>query len=133
VKEEVRQRLDKARALRDEVAGLTPDQQPSLMMEGLYYALFHAACAAVAARSGSIPRTHASVIGQFGKIVRDESEAARSAGRLLNAAAEWRLAAIYDTAASSNVEGIEELYAALPAFLDLCEAPALSGAAPHDT
>lgn len=102
-------------------------------MEGLYYAVFHAACAVVAARTGSIPRTRAGVIGQFGKIARKEGEVARDAGRLLNAAAEWRLAAIYDTGASSNLEGIEELRAALPAFLDLCEALALSDAPPPGT
>ena len=64
---------------------------PDAVVSTAYYAMFHAACAIVLQQQGRLPKTHTSLIGQFGLIVRDLDAEGREFGAALNDAFESRV------------------------------------------
>jgi uncharacterized protein (UPF0332 family) len=57
--------------------------------------MFHAACAVILARAGAVPVRHATVVSEFGRLMRDLGDDARRHGRALNRAHDVRLVADY--------------------------------------
>jgi len=84
--DEVRQRLEKATQLLAQVGGLDPSTQGELLAHHAYYAMFHAACAVILARAGTVPVRHATVVIEFGRLTRDLGDDARRHGRPLSIA-----------------------------------------------
>ncbi|HYD68440.1 HEPN domain-containing protein [Azospirillum sp.] len=88
-----------------------------------YYAMFHAATAAFAAR-GVVTKTHDALVGQFGREFVESGLIARDLGRAFNVALELRRAADYVAAPppADRVERVigdaERFVAAVRALLD---------------
>jgi uncharacterized protein (UPF0332 family) len=86
----------KAKAHLAELEGQDPNRAPMAAIHSAYYAMFHAARAALFKATGSAPRKHGSVISAFGRLVRDGDSALRRCGRLLNAMKDGRTEADYN-------------------------------------
>lgn len=63
---------------------------PETVASTAYYAMHHAACAVLLHRGETLPKTHSSLIGQFGLVVRDLGPEGRTAGAALHEAFELR-------------------------------------------
>jgi uncharacterized protein (UPF0332 family) len=63
---------------------------PEAVVSTAYYAMHHAACAVLLHREERLPKTHSTLIGRFGLIVRDLGPEARQAGAALNEAFDRR-------------------------------------------
>lgn len=61
-----------------------------------YYAMYNAATAVFLERNNAYPKTHGSIVGQFGLLVKDMPGMARDHGRALRESFELRLLADYD-------------------------------------
>jgi uncharacterized protein (UPF0332 family) len=85
----------KATAHLAELEGQDPDRAPMAVIHSAYYAMFHAARAALFRMTGAAPRKHDAVVTAFGRLVRDGNEARRRCGRWLNAMKDGRTAADY--------------------------------------
>jgi uncharacterized protein (UPF0332 family) len=74
----------------------------------LYYALYHAACAALLSRGIAIPKTHSGLIASFGMHFVKSGEVSAELGKLLNQAEHERLTADYtgDILDPSNLPGL---------------------------
>jgi uncharacterized protein (UPF0332 family) len=82
--------------------------------------MFHAARAVLLRETGSAPKKHGSVVGQFGLLTKDRSEALRRASADLNWIEERRILADYsDTVRMTTEDAVGALRKA-QAFLDLC-------------
>lgn len=95
---EVRQRLTKARRLIRIARSYDPKKDPEGVAHHAYYAMYNAATAVFLARQGAYPKTHGTIVGQFGLVVKDMPGKARDHGRALREAFELRLLADYDVA-----------------------------------
>jgi uncharacterized protein (UPF0332 family) len=85
-----------------------------------YYAMFHAARAALLRDTGSAPKKHSSVVEQFGLLVRNRSEALKQAAHNLNKVEDSRIIADYGQVRRlSEREALDALNKAQE-FLDLC-------------
>jgi len=74
---------------------LLADGDANGAMNRLYYALFHAACAALAYRGITVPKTHSGLIASFGANFVKSGEVSVELGKLLNQTEHERLAADY--------------------------------------
>jgi uncharacterized protein (UPF0332 family) len=102
--DEIRQRLVKARRLIRIARGYDPEQDPDGVAHHAYYAMYNAATAVLLARQGTVPKTHASIVGQFGLLVKDMPGKGRDHGRALREGFELRLLADYDAGATGLAE-----------------------------
>lgn len=84
--DEVSQRLDKAARLLAQIGGLDPATHGEMLVHHAYHAMFHAASAVVLARTGTVPVRHATVVSEFGRLMRDIGGEGRRHGRALNRA-----------------------------------------------
>jgi uncharacterized protein (UPF0332 family) len=85
-----------------------------------YYAMFHAARAALFQATGQAPKSHDQTIQQFGLLVRDLDDTLRAAGRAFNEIKDERNEADYN---ETVIPLPDEARAALKAaadFLGLC-------------
>jgi uncharacterized protein (UPF0332 family) len=97
---EVRQRLTKARRLIRIARGYDPRKDPEGVAHHAYYAMYNAATAVFLDRQGGYPKTHGTIVGQFGLLVKDMPGKARDHGRAFREAFELRLLADYDAGAT---------------------------------
>ena len=93
--DEQQRHMRKARRLLRSVEQRAEADDPDAVVSTAYYAMFHATCAIVLQRQGRLPKTHASLIGQFGLIVRDLDADGRAFGAALNEAFDRRSTADY--------------------------------------
>ena len=85
-----------------------------------YYAMFHAARAALFKTTGQAPKRHDVVIQQFGLLVRNLDDALRLAGKAFNAVKDDRTAADYDETVVPSPEEAREVMQAAFKFLAIC-------------
>ncbi|HKH68339.1 MAG TPA: HEPN domain-containing protein [Reyranella sp.] len=97
---ELQQHVNKALRLLQSVQARAESDEPDAVISTAYYAMHHAACAVLLWRGEKLPKTHASLIGRFGLIVRDLGEDGREAGASLHDAFARRTKGDYDAAAS---------------------------------
>jgi uncharacterized protein (UPF0332 family) len=102
--EEIRQRLAKARRLIRIARSYDAEKDPDGVAHHAYYAMYNAATAVLLTQQGTIPKTHASIVGQFGLLVRDMPGKGRDHGRALREGFELRLLADYDAGATGLAE-----------------------------
>ncbi|MPZ34049.1 MAG: HEPN domain-containing protein [Rhodospirillales bacterium] len=75
-----------------------PSDEPEAVASTAYYAMHHAACAVLLHHGKSLPKTHSSLIGLFGLVVRDLGPEGREAGAALHNAFETRSTGDYSAA-----------------------------------
>jgi uncharacterized protein (UPF0332 family) len=75
-----------------------PTDEPEAVASTAYYAMHHAACAVLLHYGKSLPKTHSSLIGLFGLVVRDLGPEGREAGAALHNAFETRSTGDYSAA-----------------------------------
>jgi uncharacterized protein (UPF0332 family) len=97
---EARQHLSKALRYLQSVESRAQSDDPDTVISTAYYAMHHAACAVLLWHGEKLPKTHASLIGQFGLIVRDLGADGREAGASLHDAFARRIKGDYDAAPS---------------------------------
>jgi uncharacterized protein (UPF0332 family) len=96
--DEASQHMQRAARLLESVETRVDTDDPGAIASTAYYAMFHAACAVLLDRTGRLPKTHSSLIGQFGLTVRDLGVDGREAGASLHAAFNRRFTADYAVA-----------------------------------
>jgi uncharacterized protein (UPF0332 family) len=74
---------------------LLADGDPNGAVNRIYYALYHAATAALLRLGESVPKTHSGLIARFGAAVVSTGSLAPELGRLINEVEQLRLAADY--------------------------------------
>lgn len=84
----------------------------------LYYALYHAARAALTQRDIEIPKTHSGLIARFGEIFVRPGDIPSSLGRLLNQAEHLRLLSDY-SGDQPNPGSLPDLVVQAEAFLEI--------------
>jgi uncharacterized protein (UPF0332 family) len=92
------------------------------MVHMAYYPMFHAARAVLLRATGSAPKKHASVIGQFGLLVRERSAKLREAGHNLREVERNRIIVDYDDVRTISEKDARDALSMAVAFLDLCAA-----------
>ena len=100
MKIEVRQRLAKARRLVRIARTYSTEKDPEGVAHHAYYAMYNATAAVLLDRDGEYPKTHGTLVGRFGLLVKDLPGDARNHGRALREAYELRLLADYDAGAT---------------------------------
>jgi uncharacterized protein (UPF0332 family) len=96
---ELQLHMSKALRLLQSVQARAESDEPDAVISTAYYAMHHAACAVLLWRGEKLPKTHASLIGRFGLVVRDLGEDGREAGASLHDAFARRTRGDYDAAA----------------------------------
>ena len=114
------QAWSKADGLLADACVVKPETAPSAVVHMAYYAMFHAARAVLLRETGSAPKKHASVIGQFGQVVRERSVALRQAGHDLKEVEKSRIVADYDDARELSAQDAQDALRRASSFLDLC-------------
>jgi uncharacterized protein (UPF0332 family) len=94
---------------------------PRLRVHAAYYAVFHAARACLLRCTGSAPKKHASVVRQFGLLVKDRPPVVQ-AGRDLNWLRVMRRTADYSDGAVLSAEQAARSVETAASFLALCAA-----------
>ncbi len=117
MKPEIRQRLTKARRLIRIARGYDDEKDPEGVAHHAYYAMYHAATAVLLERQGTYPKTHSSIVGQFGLLVKGMPGEAREQGRALREGFELRLLADYDAGATGLTERARASLAAAASFV----------------
>jgi uncharacterized protein (UPF0332 family) len=93
---------------------------PRATVHAAYYAMFHAARAVLLRTEGTAPKKHASVVGQFGLVVKERGQPLRQAGSELNKVEAFRIKADYsDEEVVTPEEALQSLQMARR-FLELC-------------
>ncbi len=96
--DERQQRMRKAMRLLRSVERRASSDEPEAVVSTAYYAMHHAACAVLLHRGETLPKTHSSLIGRFGLLVRDLGPDGRTAGAALHEAFELRFTGDYSAA-----------------------------------
>jgi uncharacterized protein (UPF0332 family) len=96
--DERQQHMRKASRLLRSVERRAPSDEPDAVASTAYYAMHHAACAVLLHHGETLPKTHSSLIGQFGLIVSDLGPEGRQAGAALHEAFELRSTGDYSAA-----------------------------------
>jgi uncharacterized protein (UPF0332 family) len=117
LKPEVRQRLAKARRLVRIARRYDARKDPEGIAHHAYYAMYNAATAVFLERDSTYPKTHASLVGQFGLLIKDMPGNAREHGRALRESFELRLLADDDAGATGLTERAEASLAAAASFV----------------
>ena len=103
-----------------EAAAQQPAVTPGAIVHLAYYAMFHAARAALLRQGGPAPKKHASVVGQFGLFVKDQGLESRRAGENIRDIQDRRIRADYKEEARMSAEDAQDPLRKARAFLDLC-------------
>ncbi len=85
-----------------------------------YYAMLHAAAAALIKTHGRAPKTHGAVIGQFAQLTRNNGDKASSLGRAFNRAEDTRLASDYADHVVPSAADASEVYDTARAIVAYC-------------
>ena len=93
---EAERHLENAQGFSAKPRRLDANEVPEAVIHLAYFAMLHAAIAALIARQGRSPRKHGQVIGAFGRLIKDMGDAERALGRALNRAYDVRRAVDYD-------------------------------------
>jgi uncharacterized protein (UPF0332 family) len=93
--DEDQRHMRKALRLLQSVERRAESDQPETVVSTAYYAMFHAACAVVLQHQHRLPKTHSSLIGQFGLLVRDRGAEDREFGSMLHEAFNLRFVGDY--------------------------------------
>lgn len=117
MKPEARQRLAKARRLVRIARTYDVRKDPEGVAHHAYYAMYNAATAVFLERDNAYAKTHGSIVGQFGLLVKDMPGKARDHGRALRESFELRLLADYDAGATGLAERAEASLAAAASFI----------------
>ncbi len=117
---EAEQRLEKADDLIAKLGKLDAGEVPEAVVHLAYFAMLHAASAALIATGGETPKRHGKLIGAFGRIIKDRDDIDKSMGRTFNRAYDIRCAADYDTAPGDMINAAKNLAAAAPGFVETC-------------
>jgi uncharacterized protein (UPF0332 family) len=78
--------MRKASRLLRSVERRASSDEPDAIASTAYYAMHHAACAVLLHNGERLPKTHSSLIGRFGLLVRDLGPEGRQAGAALHEA-----------------------------------------------
>lgn len=122
MKGEVRQRLTKARRLVRIAQTYSAEKDPEGVAHHAYYAMYNATTAVLLDRDGEYPKTHGTLVGRFGLLVKDLPGKARDHGRALREAYELRLLADYDAGATGLAERARASLEAAKAFIKFAAA-----------
>ena len=98
--DERQRHMRKASRLLQSVQKRADSDEPEAVISTAYLAMHHAACAVLLWQGQPLPKTHASLIGQFGLIIRDLGPDGREAGASLHEAFIRRVKGDYDVDAS---------------------------------
>jgi uncharacterized protein (UPF0332 family) len=120
--DEIRQRLAKARRLVRIARSYDADEDPDGVAHHAYYAMYNAATAVLLARQRTIPKTHGSIVGQFGLLVKDMPGRGRDHGRSLREGYELRLLTDYDAGATGLAERARASLEAASSFVPFAAA-----------
>lgn len=93
---------------------------PNSVVHSAYYAMFHAARAVLLHTSGTAPKKHGNVVGQFGLAIKDRGEILRRAGDDLKSVYSLRLRADYDVLSFVTGESAGQSVKQARAFIELC-------------
>ncbi|MEO5335906.1 MAG: HEPN domain-containing protein [Magnetospirillum sp. WYHS-4] len=113
--------MAKAREFLRQATSYDAGTMPEAAIHLAYYAMFHAAVAVLRRLGGKAPSKHASVVGQFGRIVADMGEPARSIGRSFNRALDVRLVSDYGTERQDLVAMARRILADAERFVVFCD------------
>ena len=119
--DERRQHMRKAARLLRSVELRAESDDPDAVASTAYYAMFHAACAVLLTRSNRLPKTHSTLIGQFGLIVRDLGPAGRTAGAALHEAYDRRATGDYAVSVQLGRKDAIAARSAASAFIHFCK------------
>lgn len=111
---------EKANRTLAEALAQDPSRTPLSVIRTSYYAMFHAALAAILINTVSPPKKHDSVKRQFGDLVKDRGVAFRDAASALSSMLKQRIKADYEADPSLTEEQARAAVITAQAFLDLC-------------
>lgn len=114
------QAWSKAMRILAEAEAQNPESTPNSVAHSAYYPMFHAARAVLLHISGSAPKKHGNVVGQFGLAMKDRGETFRNAGDDFKSVYSLRLRADYDVAAFVSRESASQSVLKARVFIDLC-------------
>ena len=114
--------MQKAVRLLHSVNKRAASDEPEAVVSTAYYAMHHAACAVLLHRGKTLPKTHSSLIGLFGLIVRDLGPESREAGAALHNAFETRSTGDYSAAVRLNRADAIAARDAAQSFVAYCRA-----------
>ena len=100
---------------------------PNACVHSAYYAMHHAAIAALFAAGGvgkrkDVPKSHEHVIEHYGKLIADEPEPLGMTGKMLSRARTDRMVADYDLVQGASGEHASETTADARTMLDAVQA-----------
>ena len=125
---EVALRLRRAHVFLRQALGHDAATEAESAIDAGYYAMFHAASAVVIAKTGSAPKTHSGVVGQFGAIASRLGMPERQAGKAINRALDDRLVSHYDPDPDDLSRRAERIKAEVSDFVSICEMLCKGGA-----
>ena len=111
---------EKANRIMAEAHAQDPAKAPLSVIRTAYYAMFHAAPAAILIDTVSPPKKHDSVKRQFGDLVKDRGPAFRQAASALSVMLEQRIRADYEADTRLTEEQARAALITAQAFLDRC-------------
>ena len=122
---EVRRRLDKADRLLAIARRYDPFGDPDGVAHHAYYAMLNAAVAVLLAHTGRAPKMHGTVVSEFGRLVRDIDDAARTHNRHFRRAQDLRLLADYDPDAEGLGPRAADALERAHVFVEFCRSMAV--------
>lgn len=97
-----------------------PDAFPAIAVHVAYYAMFHAARAVLLRVNGAAPKTHASVIRQFGLLAQTSSDELKGVARDLNRVEGSRIIADYSQVKRLSPTDARDAVEKAQRFLETC-------------
>ncbi len=128
--DERRQHMRKATRLLRSVELRAKSDDPDAVASTAYYAMFHAASAVLLPNEKRLPKTHSSLILQFGLAAKDAGAAGREAGALLHEAYDRRATGDYAVAIQLSRADALAAGSAARTFIDFCVKLQRRGKAP---
>jgi uncharacterized protein (UPF0332 family) len=100
-------------------------QTPNACIHSAYYAMYHAAAAALFASGGvgkrrDVPKSHEHVIERFGRLVANETGDLAAQGKVLSVARNERMIADYDVVSGASGIDAAETTKSARKFVDAC-------------
>ena len=118
---EVERRLRKAEDFVAKAFRIDVEDAPEAVVHLAYYAMYHAAVAALIEAHGEAPKKHGRVIAEYGRLVKDQGEARKDTGRAFNRAYDTRRIVDYDVSPGDLAADARELREAARTFVELCQ------------
>lgn len=118
--EEAARRMAKAERFLAQASSLSSDEAPEAIIHLSYYAMLHAAAAALIHRHGRAPKSHGTIIGQFAQLTRNDGDKVSSLGRAFNRAEDMRLASDYADHVVPSAADASEVHDTARAIVAYC-------------